>query len=68
MVTPPALGLPDFSKMFMIECDTFGNGLRVVLMQEGQPLAYLSQTLKGKSLFLSTNEKENLAVILVVQK
>jgi hypothetical protein len=46
--TPPALGLPD-SKPFIIECDASRGGIGAVLMQSGQPLAYLSQGLKGKS-------------------
>jgi hypothetical protein len=57
MSTPPVLGLPDFTKKFVIECDASGAGIGTVLMQEGRPLAYLSQGLKGKSLFLSTYKK-----------
>jgi hypothetical protein len=37
-------------------------------MQEGRPLAYLSQGLKGKNLFLSTYEKELLALVMAVRK
>lgn len=37
-------------------------------MQEGRPLAYLSQGLKGKSLYLSTYEKELLALVMAVMK
>ena len=68
MVTPLVLTLPNLSKMFVVECDAFGNGLGAVLMQEGRPLAYLSQALKGKNLFLSTYEKELLALVLAVKK
>ena len=68
MVTPPVLSLPDFSKMFVVECDASEIGLGAVLMQEGGPLAYLSQALKGKNLFLSTFEKELLALVLAIQK
>jgi hypothetical protein len=68
MATPPVLGLPDFSKPFVIECDALGEGIRAVLMQAGQPLAYLSQGLKGKSQNLSTYEKELLALVMAVRK
>lgn len=37
-------------------------------MQEGQPIAFLSQTLKGQALFLSTYEKELLSLVTAVQK
>ena len=43
---PPMLTLPDFSKMFLIERDAFGNGLGIVLMQEGRPLAYFKSSIK----------------------
>jgi len=68
MSTPPVLGLPDFTKKFIIECDASGAGIGAVLMQNGRPLAYLSQALKGKSLFLSNYEKELLSLVMAVQK
>jgi len=68
MTTPPVLGLPDFTKAFTVECDASGYGIGAVLMQTGQPLAYLSKGLKGKSLHLSTYENELLALVLVVRK
>jgi hypothetical protein len=37
-------------------------------MQNGCPLAYLSQGLKGKNLSLSTYEKELLALVMVIRK
>jgi hypothetical protein len=68
MSTPPVLGLPDFTKKIVIECDASGARIGAVLMQEGRPLAYLSQGLKGKSLYLSTYEKELLALVMAVIK
>lgn len=68
MVNPPVLGLPNFTEPFVVECDALGCGINVVLMQEGRPLAYLSQALKCKNLLLSTYEKEFLALVLAIQK
>lgn len=32
------LALPNFSKIFKIECDALGIGIEVILMQEMQPI------------------------------
>lgn len=52
----------------MIECDASSGGIKVILMQEWRPFAYLSQGLKGKSLFLSTYEKELLDLVMAIRK
>jgi hypothetical protein len=68
LTSPPVLCLPDFTKTFTIECDACGTSLGAVLMQEGRPIAFFSQALKGQALFLSTYEKELLSLVTAVQK
>ena len=68
IMNPPVLALLDFSKPFVIECDALGVGINVVLMQGQRPIAFYSQALKGKSLHLSTYEKEFLALITAVKR
>lgn len=63
---PPVLSLSDFSQKFTIECDASGLGIGAVLMQGGKPIAYMSKALKGRTLHLSTYEKELLAVVTTV--
>ena len=68
MTTTPILGLPDFTASFVVETDACDSGIRAVLLQHNQPIAFLSNTLGPSHCHLSIYEKEFLALIMAVER
>ena len=66
MCTTPVLALRDFTKTFVLECDTSRKGIGDVLMQEGRPLAFTNKQLSKPNLGKSIYENEMLAILHVV--
>jgi hypothetical protein len=53
----------DFTKTFIVESGSLGNGIGVILMQEGRPPSFESQPFKGKDLHKPIYEREMMEIL-----
>jgi hypothetical protein len=63
LTSAPILVLPDLTKKFDIYCDASRQGLRCVLMQEGQVVCYASRQLRKHEENYPTHDLELAAVV-----
>jgi ribonuclease HI len=67
LFSTPILALPDFDKLFKVDCDVSIVGIGVVLSQEGQLVEFFSEKLNEAQQKWTTYELEFYAVIQVLK-
>ena len=50
MCQEPVLAIPDFTKTFIVECDSSGNGIGAFLMQDERHITFEGHPIRGKFL------------------
>ena len=64
----PVLALPNFNKVFQVDCDASGIAIGAVLSQEGRPLAYFSENLNDAKRKYFVYDEEFYAIVQALKK
>lgn len=67
LTTCPVLQMPDFDKVFVVDCDTLGAGFGVVLHQGVGPLSYFHRPFVAHHLKLAAYEHELIGLVQAVR-
>lgn len=67
LTTAPVLQLPDFTALFVVDCDASGTGFGVVLHQGQGPIAFFSKAVAPQHSKLAAYERELIGLVQAVR-
>jgi hypothetical protein len=67
ITSAPVLAMPDFAKLFTVECDTSTLGFGAVLIQEGHPITFFSRHVAPRHRSLTAYERELIGLVQAVR-
>jgi hypothetical protein len=67
VTTAPMLGMSDFAKPFIVECDASSHGFEAVLIQDGHPIAFYNRPVAPWHRALAAYERELIGLVQAVR-